>query len=400
MSIEITKGVKDPLTLYNCIKEVILNPQKEFNNMLQNNLSSMNTNLITLNSFFREYANFLKLVEDYCKRYDYDWDVYPYYDTSDGLALNFLIKIEDFDIEHVSSGIKAWRYKEPYLCFSIIYGEEILKDVKRLSILSSKISVLAFEERFNHPHCRMTNIIVNIKQDKELLNYFCLIDNTLKYNNFCQGNSSIGIQYFNMDKSQEDFDFFMFRFKQYVKEYNISDVVQRVPTTIKEITIEESNKKEISFSKYEDKLLSSSQLKIFLKTLDIDLNYFLLDPEGYLDIIPKFWEEVSSKILNGNSSLSNIIEMLRENLMHKEKDISFSTIQDSNFIANSQEHVIESYEKKDTFMFNFCEKKISLSLEKDLATKKYIPEDFEFKPIFKNYFTNIISRTINNLDNE
>lgn len=403
----IVKGVKDPLILYNIFKNVIDNTFKvdEYDNRISQDvfyyLRSVYSScpehqeegalLKHINSLFKEYVFLTKKIDEFCNKKDYSWDVYPVYDNK-CYNFNFAIRIKDFDIVHVRNHKKAWEYKNPFLLFSVYFGSyspNFHVSASNLSIFSSKYSGLSLRHDFNHPHCR-SSILTDLKNLTKI-DIYALIHKNLSTTNFCQGRSLIENDYRNLNESYEHFEYFMFRYINYIKEYNIADRIVTTPTT--DLEQEPEHLGIYTFGNN----ISASNIKNLIKDIKVDLRCFFVDPNNEIQIAQDFWDKLKIAIVENSKSLSFdtkvIVNRIEKNLFEKESNLSFNVVKSINSDYENQQSIIDTYSKNLSFYHDG--KKVNFEYYISNESKTYFAEDFYFKDIFKESFKNLITKIIN-----
>lgn len=399
-----SKGVfKDPLFLYDQFKkaynkyyniedydieenpfaEALLSDNKRLFKVILDADKGEKETLKEINFFFKDFYKLLNYVRNYCNAYKLEWDIYPSFLNNyscDGFnfSLNFLIKLEDFDLVG-SRNNKVWSYKDPYMIIPTVlarWGIEV--DIHNISVFFGKINVLGFIKDFNHPHIKnyLRDRIFN-SNAKEADFGQILYDSATK-GNFCYGNSNLQYQRLICD-NQDEFNFFMFRFTNYIKEYNSFDCFKKVPTGLsiplkKSLIDFEKNDYIISSILNSGFKLKPSYFYFVKQKLEI-VDYFYKDLIIYYinnDTQKAFNDFMLNNLTDGNHTLNQLLSLSIEDDVYK-------TILEDN--------------KPFHFTFNKKEVKLELYYEKNEVAFEY--QDLYLTEDTKNYLKNQLIKYVN-----
>tara|TARA_R110000787_G_scaffold79896_2_gene174339 strand:- start:1585 stop:2826 length:1242 start_codon:yes stop_codon:yes gene_type:complete len=347
------------------------------------------------NSFFKEFSKIITHTKNYCERHGLSWDVYPYFKDSKHLhyrcQFHFVIKLKDFDLIGKNNK-KVWAYKEPYFYFQVGFQREGLHiDSYNMSLFFGKYDVLGLINGFNHPHCS-NKIGLNMLQpnvtSSELFGK--KLNHDIYKNSLCLGDSRLSDNLKYISVNQEEYDFFMLRLTNYIKEYNSDDCYKKVPslvscenptkTSILEVTDIHDNLRQIVGE------IKKTSFDFSNKYFKFYYGEFVIIDSFYTDLTEHFInnrEEYSNSWLNGflesnlkigENNLKTLLSLSTEKSMFElQLNLYEESIPDLNhFIFNGQKVKFEVYFNEDSSVEHFDKNELSLNNDAKTLLKKYI----------------------------
>lgn len=377
----------DLLSFYKTFTHLIYNREEEckdelstINMLIYNGLLVCSESDLILRSklLFKQLSELYKWLDDYGK----PWDIYLGKKDS-RYIFTVLVELEDFNLIDTKNNVKDfYPIYEPYLTLTFEFSWEkgLVGYYDGLGLIRTKITHIEYNSNFVHPHnCSQFNF--SAKHDYQYYGY----GDVLSRNNMCKGNSLLSIDFSNILSSQEEFNYFMYRFESYIKEYNSSDTLQSIPTTNEVKYIDKNLKLGINGT------ITDYSLKSLSNILLLDENYYFIHNNN-LVITDLFFEDIKRMILD-EKMFSNYINL---NMIYNTNGKSVSYYEMS--LSNNTENISQIDEWNQNLIdypLIFRDKVIHISVIKPKAKVTLGANEYYFTNNFKIYITNEITKYIN-----